>query len=79
MELMKAEQILLSECQEEKEQPLRGHLYGNGIRMKRSVVLDDSKTIAHLYDLPASRAKIFSVLCKKKIATGKKWQNVDVW
>jgi hypothetical protein len=75
---MKAEQVLLPECQEGKEPSPRGHRYGNGIRMQRSAVQEDSMKIAHLYDLPVSRAKIFSVLRKKKIAGGKKWLNADV-
>ena len=76
---MEAEQVLLFEFQEEKEPPPRGHQYGNGIRMRRSAVLEDSQTFAHLYDLPVNRAKIFSVLRKKKIAIGKKLRNIAVW
>jgi hypothetical protein len=76
---MKAEQVLLFGCQEEKVLPPRGHQYGNGIRMRRFAVQDDSRRTVHLYDLPVGRARIFSVLRKKKIAREKKWQNAGVW
>jgi hypothetical protein len=76
---MKAERVLLFGCQEEKGLLPRGHQYGNGIPMRRSAVQDDSLRFAHLYDLPADRARIFSVLRKKKIARKKKWQNAGVW
>jgi len=69
---MKAERDLLSGHQEEREPPPRDRQYGNGIRMMRSAVQDDSRMIAHLYDLPVSRAKIFSALRKKKTAGEKK-------
>ena len=44
-EQMKAERVLLFELQEEKELPRRGRRYGNGIRMQRFAVLDDSQMI----------------------------------
>jgi hypothetical protein len=78
-EQMKAEPILLFEYQEGKEPPRRGHQYGNGIRMRRSAVLEDWKMFGNLYDLPASHAKISSVLRKKKIEPRKNWQNTDEW
>jgi hypothetical protein len=76
---MKAERVLLFECQEEKGPRPRDHQYGNDIRMRRSAVRDDCQKIAHLYDLPVSRVKIFWALRKKKTATGKKSQIADVW
>jgi hypothetical protein len=76
---MKAERVLLFELQEEREPPRRGRRYGNGIRMRRFAVRGDSQTFAHLYDWPASRAKIFSALRKKKIAIGKRLRNIAVW
>jgi hypothetical protein len=79
MEQMKAERVPSFECQEEKEPRRRGHQYGNGIRMRRFAVREDSLTFAHLYDLPVNRAKIFSVLRKKKIAIKKRLQNIAVW
>jgi hypothetical protein len=60
MEQMKTEQAQLFECREEREPPQRGHQYGNGIRMRRSVAREGTQTFAHLYDLQVSRAKIFS-------------------
>jgi hypothetical protein len=61
MEKRKAVWVLLFECQEEKERPLRGHQYGNGILMQRSAAREDSQTFGHPYGLPVCRAKIFSV------------------
>ena len=75
---MKAEWVLSFEYQEEKEPRRRGHQYGNGTPMRRSAVLGDSQTFAHLYDLPVNRAKIFSVLRKKKIIIEKRLQNIAV-
>ena len=79
MRQMKAEWVLSFEYQEEKEPRLRDHQYGNGNPMRRSAVLRDSQTFAHLYDLPVNRAKIFSVLRKKKITIEKRLQNIAVW
>jgi len=75
---MKAEWVLSFEYQEEKEPRRRGHQYGNGTPMRRSAVLRDSQMFAHLYDLPVNRAKIFSVLRKKKITIEKRLQNIAV-
>lgn len=58
---MKAIRVLLSECQEEKEPPPRGHQYDNGIRMHRFALQEDLQTFAHPHDLPVSRAKTFLV------------------
>jgi hypothetical protein len=79
MEQTKAEWVLLIELQEEKEPPQLSRRYGNGIRMRRFAVQADSQKFAHLYDLPVSRVKIFSALRKKKIAKGKRLQNIAVW
>jgi hypothetical protein len=79
MEQMKEERALQFEYQEEKAPPRRGHQYGNGSRMLRSALQEDSLMFAHLYDLPAGRAKIFSALRKKKKAKGKRLRNIAVW
>ena len=78
MEQTKAEQDLLFELQEEKELPRQGRRYGNGIRMRRLAVRGDSQMFGHLYDWPVGRAKIFSVLHKKKTAKEKRLQNIAV-
>ena len=75
---MKAEQVQLPEYREEKELLQQGHQYDNGIRMRRSAVRAGSQMFGHLCGLPANHVKISSVLHKKKIATGKRLQNIAV-
>jgi hypothetical protein len=76
---MKEEQVLLFECQEEKESLRPDHQYGNGIPKQRLAVREDSQTFGRLYDLQASHAKIFSVLHKMKTTTGKRLQHIALW
>jgi len=58
----------LSEYQEEKVPSPQGHQYGNDRRMQQSADPQHLPWYAHPYDLPAGRAKIFSVLHKTKKA-----------
>jgi hypothetical protein len=44
--------------------------------MKQSAGQEDWKMFAHLYDLPADRAEIFSVLRKTKTAGEKRLQHI---
>jgi hypothetical protein len=79
IEQMIKERVQLFEYREEKEPLQRDHRYGNDTRKRRFVVREDLRRFAHLCDLRASRAKIFSVLHKKKTAVEKRLRNIAVW
>jgi hypothetical protein len=72
MKSIKAEEVLTFEYPEEKVPLPRGRRCDNDIRKRRFAGQEDWLTPEHLYDLPAGRVRIFSVLRKKKTVTGKK-------
>lgn len=68
---MKEKPVQLFECPEEKVPQQQGHQYGSETRKQQPAAREGWRMFAHPYDWPADRAKIFSVLRKKKITAGK--------